>query len=161
MDGHQFDDLLRTLAHSRRAAIVTLVSAAAGLAGLPAADARKKKKCRGCPACTQCVKGKCRTVPDRTACGGVCDECVGGQCVPKAAGATCGGTNQCLNGVCNARPDCLSAGEGGCAVHQNCCSGDCPGTPPTHDFCLQGITGTPCKVNADCTSEECVGYRCL
>lgn len=168
MDGHQFDDLLRTVARSRRAAIVTLVGAAAGMAGLPDTAAgkkrkKKKKKCNGCSVCQKCVKGKCRPLPDRTACGGVCQECMGGQCVNKAAGETCGGTNQCLNGVCNVRPDCIKAiTVSGCTLIPNCCSGNCD----TAAFagagqCLTGAAGTPCTTASDCTSTQCVGYRCL
>lgn len=169
MDGHQFDDLLRTLAHSRRAALVTLVSAAAGVAGLPDNAAgkkrkKKKKKCNGCSVCQKCVKGKCRPLPDRTACGGVCQECMGGQCVNKAAGETCGGTNQCLNGVCNVRPDCISAlVVSGCASPGFfCCSNDCDEAGAAGaGLCLQGASDTQCKVNFDCLSGQCVGYRCL
>lgn len=166
MDGHQFDDLLRTLARSRRAALVTLVGAAAGVAGLPAAEAKKKKKkkkCRGCAICKECVKGKCRSLPDRTACGGVCQECIGGQCVNKAAGETCGGTNQCLNGVCNVQPNCAGFNVSGCGTlgPAICCSGLCSPNPPPFDTCFAGAAGKPCKVNLDCTSNQCVGYRCL
>lgn len=161
MDGHQFDDLLRTLARSRRAAIVTLVGAAAGVVGLPDTAAgkkrkKKKKKCRGCPACTSCVKGKCVAVPNFTPCGGACQECQGGQCVNKANGTTCGGTNQCLNGVCNPQPNCISFNVGGCdGALQECCSGVCDG-----NVCTKGIAGRPCKVSGDCVSGQCVGYLC-
>lgn len=160
MDGYQFDDLLRTLARSRRAAIVTLVGVAASMAGLPAAEGKKKKKkCRGCPACKECVKGKCRPLPDRSACGGVCDECRSGQCVAKANGTSCGGTDQCRDGVCTVRPDCISAGVSGCIAVPNCCSGVCG--PGSGGICTIGASGRPCKVNGDCTSGQCVGYRCL
>jgi hypothetical protein len=161
MDGRQFDDLLRSLAGTRRAALGSLLAAVGGLAVLPAADARKRKKkkgCRGCRVCTSCVKGKCVPVPDRTPCGGQCQECMGGQCANKAAGTPCGGDNQCLDGVCNARPDCISAGVSGCEAIPNCCSNDCQ--PGAGGICAAGGAGKPCKVAADCTSASCVGYRC-
>lgn len=161
MDGRQFDDLLRSLPGTRRAALASLLAALGGLSNLPAADARKRKKkrCRGCRVCTSCVKGKCVAVPDHSPCGGACQECAGGQCVNKPAGTPCGGDSQCREGVCNPRPQCISAGVGGCTAVPNCCSGACD-DPPAGGVCTQASVGQQCKVNADCTSGACVGYRC-
>ncbi|MFN8662124.1 MAG: hypothetical protein U0075_09555 [Thermomicrobiales bacterium] len=165
MDGRQFDDLLRSLAGTRRAALGSLLAAVGGLAILPAADARKRKKkkgCRGCRICTSCVKGKCVPVPDRTPCGGTCQECMGGQCANKAAGTSCGSDNQCLGGVCNSRPTCVNGGVSGCTEQTaaNCCSGVCEPLTTTVNVCAKAAAGQQCKSNDGCASGACVGYRC-
>jgi hypothetical protein len=169
MDGRQFDDLLRTLTGTRRAAIASLLAAMSGLASLTVADAKKKRKkkrkkgCRGCPACTSCVKGKCRAVPDRTACGGECQECMGGQCVNKPADTVCSANGRCLAGICNARPTCQGFNIGGCQQlgEEICCSEVCDtSTSPTGGICTKASIGQQCKANTDCTSGACVGYRC-
>jgi hypothetical protein len=167
MDGRQFDDLLRTLPGTRRAAITSLLAAMGGLASFPVADAKKRKKkkkrCRGCAVCTSCVKGKCRALPDHTPCGGACQECTGGRCVNKPAGTPCGGDSQCLDGICNSRPTCQGVNVSGCLQlgAEICCSEICETvTSPTAGTCAKASAGQPCKVNLDCTSGSCLGYRC-
>lgn len=162
MDGQQFDALLRSLTHSRRTTVLSTMISVGGLAGIVDVEARKKRKkkkrCRGCAVCTSCVKGKCQAVPNFTPCGGVCQECTGGQCVNKAAGTACNGDGQCLSGICNPKPQCISAGVSGCTAMPNCCSGICG--PGVGGVCSVGAAGTQCKTNLDCTGGACIGYRC-
>jgi hypothetical protein len=167
LDSKHFDALARTLAArpTRRAVTGAALAGALGAAGLgwPGSAAgkrkKKKKKCRGCPACKQCVKGRCKPVPNFTPCGGVCQECQGGQCLNKPNDSACNGDGKCLEGVCNPRPNCISANVGGCASNPNCCSDDCE-EPPQGGICLAGANGKPCRVNGDCDSNSCIGYVC-
>jgi hypothetical protein len=164
MDSERFADLVRSLMAyaTRRGALGTALLGVLGALGVgwQGADARKrkrkkKKKCRGCPTCKKCVKGRCRPVPDFTPCGGDCQECQGGQCVNKANDSACDDGGKCLDGVCNQEPDCISAGVSGCTQIPNCCSGEC-----VLGICETGSAGALCRVDSDCDSESCIGYRC-
>jgi hypothetical protein len=104
----------------------------------------------------------CASMPDHTPCGGVCQEYIGGGCVNKPSDSVCNGDGRCLVGICNPLPQCVGFNTGGCATlgADICCSGVCDATVPT-GVCQKGAAGTPCRVNRDCTSGLCLGYRCV
>jgi hypothetical protein len=169
MDGRQFDELRRALTGTRRAALASLVAAVSGLSHIPVTSARKKRKkkknkkrCRGCWVCTYCVKGKCRSGLDHTPCGGECQQCIGGRCVSKPADTPCSTDRKCLNTVCNLRPTCDGFGVQGCAppLAAVCCSDVCEFMSLPMGTCGKAAAGKPCKVNFDCASNVCAGYRC-
>jgi hypothetical protein len=184
MDNHRFDALTRSLATlSRRGLLVTPGAILLGTVLETAGKKKGKKRKNGCrPACQtcqQCVRGRCiasanRTpcgrcreciggacvnLPDGTGCGSSCEQCRGGECLPIADDSRCDGDGKCLAGVCNARPACVGvgsacSGDGDCCA-QNCNAGfTCFGLPSMPD-------GAACRVNDDCVSGRCRGYRCV
>jgi hypothetical protein len=168
MDPSHFDAAVRSLTAgpSRRALLGRVAGGILAALGFVASDGavarkrkkrKKKKKCRGCRVCTECVKGRCKAIPDHTACGGSCQECIGGQCVNKPDDTVCDPDveGRCLDGGCNPDPDCISEGVSGCPIAGQCCSGVCEA-----GICQAGAVGTPCHDNGDCTSGSCLGYRC-
>lgn len=133
MDSRAFDALGR--------AFVGVVAGRGGGAALalpaalgpPVAAARHKKKCKPC----QIRQGKkCANAPDDSVC--------------KTDG-------RCLDGACNANPDCASFGES-CFTERPCCSDRCQVFPISG--CDVSNVGERCLVDADCGSNTCVGYVC-
>jgi hypothetical protein len=140
MDGHQFDQLLRTLVTSRRSIAGLVLVAGSAISGRELAEARKKKPC---PPCKKRKKGKCKAkLPNGTLCaGGTCQD---GACSPPSCadgvkngnetGVDCGGPDcpRCANGqTCESRDDCRSA------------------------MCdLQTFTCQGCVTSADCGSND-------
>ena len=106
---------------------------------------RQHKKSHGCPA----------SCP-------VCQACVaGGACTPVADETPCEGTGLCASGACRAQPTCISTSGTGCGATRPCCSGNCSSLPPFGMVCLgQAGSGAACKLNGDCSSGDCVAYRC-
>lgn len=149
MDGHQFDDLLRSFSHSRRAAITTLLAAAGGWESLAIVEARKKRK----------QKRKKRK-------GGSCGDCFGGTCA--AGTCTCAAGYEVCRGACliacppalRRNPDTCGCCIGSpsvlpCVSGEQCCSGDCTG-----GVC-QGRNGQEtCTFNEQCASMECQSGVC-
>ena len=132
MDADRFDFLIRTLTSSasRRRALAGVAGIALGLLGRDGTAAKKKKPC---PSCKKRKKGKCKSQPNGTACGGgSCQSgsCVassvasGPACVPESptticAGAACGTSryNNCGQVVactCPSGQNCLV--NGSCAI---------------------------------------------
>ncbi|HET7095219.1 MAG TPA: hypothetical protein VFI22_17150 [Thermomicrobiales bacterium] len=142
MDDGAFDSLARVLggrAGSRRAATGGLVGLALATAlSPPAADARRRKKKKKCKTCHIRKHGKCRKARDDSA---------------------CNGDGRCLNGVCNAKPDCVPAGVN-CSVAGSCCSESCVILKGPPGKCGSGNAGKPCLTDVDCTSQNCVGFVC-
>lgn len=120
MDGHQFDQLVRTLPTSRRA----VLSLGAGLGLRPLfADAKKhrkkRKQKRKCPSGTKACNGQC--IPDAACC--TQQDCPSGRFC-QHGGCFTGCTNaeptNCLVGGCNCRV--TVAGPKVCATAINCVS---------------------------------------
>jgi hypothetical protein len=110
---------------------------------------RKKQRCRP-EACPQ---------PESP-----CQEaiCQGNVCAvsQKPNNTSCNGDGRCLDGVCNAPPDCMSAGTAGCNTSSTpCCSDVCDSGQPS-GRCEPGEAGKPCLQDSDCVSNSCVGYVC-
>ena len=117
-----------------------------------------------CNAPNFCILGSCRPLSDA---GGACGlnqdcfagmVCTNGKCAvsglgtPCSADADCNEPDYCIVGYC--RP--LSGQGGVCNQNGDCVSGlICSGT-----VCVQSVTGTPCSVDADCSSPDycIVGY---
>ncbi|MCA9880426.1 MAG: hypothetical protein KC442_21675 [Thermomicrobiales bacterium] len=139
MDGHQFDDLLRRMATSRRTIVGGVLAAAAGLPDWPDAAAKKrrkrKRKCKSPK--VKCGK-KCLSAGSccKDADCGLCQVCSGKTCVTAPAGAACG-----VGGECNGT-SCVKEGTFGCTPDQNFCD-ESPRTP-----CPRSTTpGAICIVN--------------
>ena len=91
----------------------------------------------------------------------ICLQCQGGICISAADDVSCNGDGRCLDGQCNPRPACTSAGFG-CDLQapETCCSTVCVPTGPFNAACQISVAGQVCKSNDDCASGSCVGYRC-
>ncbi len=142
MAEERFDHWLRTYAGagSRRRLIAGLAAAAAGAAGLAAEGgvdaAAKSRNTRN-----KKSKGKsCRNKPD---------------------GAKCDKNGQCLSGKCKHAPTCDSADSPCGDGLFNCCSGICViALGQSVGACAKGKADAACRVDADCESGHCVGFRC-
>lgn len=115
MDGHQFDQVLRSVATSRRTAIGGAAATLAGIVGWREAEAgKKKKKCKA-------PKVKCgkQCLPAGACCAdsdcGTCQVCSGKRCVLAPAGSACG-----VGGSCNGTA-CINEGAFGCTLDQDFC----------------------------------------
>jgi hypothetical protein len=162
MDEDRFDALSRIIGTpgSRRRAVATALGGVLILLGLADPDdapARKK-----CPSCKRRKHGRCKKKkPDGAVCPG--GKCEGGRCVVvppppcqgKADGTSCGGIQQCSGGVCATPPGCRNLI---CLSPIQCCSGFC--NPSPQDTCALSNSGQSCSVAADCSSGNCVGFRC-
>jgi hypothetical protein len=139
MNGDQFETLLRSCS-----GVATRRRALAGLAALVAGGAIGVVESRNASA-TSAARGKRK----------------GNACRKKRDGAACDNNGQCLNGKCNRRPACASAGTA-CGKGQfDCCSLRCVAILGQPDaFCAEGEANAKCRVDSDCQSGSCVGFRC-
>jgi hypothetical protein len=160
MDGHTFDDLLRSLVQSRRAFLAGTAAFAVGWLGVSDAAARnsrktKKRKRRRkeeqkkkttqqqtpeptpqpTPVCTP-------SCGDRT-CG---DDGCGGSC------GACGANQACQGGSCVCVPEAPAITCGGrCGTRTNTCGQAVACPCPSGQTCLSnGSCATVCAANADC-----------
>lgn len=136
MDGERFDGWLRASSRvgSRRRMLAGLAAVVAGAAVGAAFD-----QDAGATAAARKKRG-------------------GNVCRGKRDGASCENGGQCLNGKCNHRPNCDSAGA---VCSASCCSRICIGIvrAPT-SFCAKGDLGARCRDAGDCLSGNCVGFVC-
>jgi len=170
MDGHRFDDFIRSLTtrSARRGLLAALIGGILALSatGEAAAGKRKRKrKCKPtCGPCERCQKGKCRKSKDGR------KRCKRGKCVanvnlmtdPRNCGA-CGKRCQlnaiCRNGVCT----CVN---GACPDPGASC---CPASAsPLTCMCSSGAFQVPATPTPDCQpvascppgTTPCVGPSC-
>jgi hypothetical protein len=94
--------------------------------------------CGTCGSCQECQDGSCVTAPDDTA----CDDAGG----------------LCLNGTCNPFPNCLPSGNSCGGNPFLCCSATCD--IGGSEMCGPSGLDDPCWEDDDCSSNDCVGYRC-
>jgi hypothetical protein len=169
MDAERFERILRTMSTSpsRRQALSGLLGALLGGAlssGSILSAAKKKGKGgkgkKGKGKGKKGGKGKTKKPQCPASCP-VCQQCVDGQsCTPIAGNTPCDGAGRCLNGVCNQPPNCVSFALpcGQLPTDTPCCAGTCSNL--VNQCLTRGDAGAKCNVNADCTSQSCVGYRC-
>lgn len=85
----------------------------------------------------------------------------GHACRNKPDGAKCDKKGQCLDGACKHAPTCDSAGATCGEGHFDCCSGLCLKIiGESTGTCAEGDAGAKCRVDGDCASGQCVGFRC-
>ena len=141
MDSQQFDDLLRSLSHSRRSALAVLLAASSGLGGAAGAAARKGRKKRK-------KKKKKRCTP----------KCSGKTCGADGCGGSCGA---CFGGTCTASICTCTAGYEVC---RGACLVACPDmqqrNPDTCGCCIGSQSSVPCSSDAQCCSGHCDGGFC-
>lgn len=140
----------------------------------PPCRARKSKKgkCKkrlsdgtacGDTPCRVCQAGVCAVAGDGTACGNSpCRACTAGVCGNVPDDSACDGSGRCLAGQCNPVPTCKSLGSQ-CVLTDSsqCCSGICEEVEVLGSICRgPSPTGAPCFDNGECTSRQCVGFRC-
>src|SRR5918995_179466 len=161
MDAKRFDTIAKALISetNRRRTLGGLLGgalAALGLSGADETDAAKSGKCKKeCGLCESCKRGKCR----KTARGK--KVCKKGKCKPKENGEQCAGAGgTCQSGTCVC---CFVAGLPVCQApgfptpSAICCSQLCnPIGPGPAGTCAPGANGTPCNVDGQCTSDNCV-----
>jgi hypothetical protein len=94
--------------------------------------------CGTCGSCQECQGISCVTAPDDTS----CDDAGG----------------LCLNGTCSPFPNCLPAGNSCGGIPALCCSGTCD--IGGSELCGPSSFDDPCWDYDDCSSNDCVGYRC-
>jgi hypothetical protein len=137
MDADRFDSVAKSVGRSatRRLTLRTLLGGTLGLLGLAETTAKGKKRKKRCGSCKRRNKQ--------------------GRCRPKPNDAVCEGSGKCLNGTCNPQPTCKPT-DTVCTTNTECCSGSCPGAT----LCAKGGAGTPCFGGNDCTSGNCIGFRC-
>ena len=181
---------------TRRTAVQFLggVAAVAATSSEPAVARRKKHK-KPCKPPKKRCGGDCLAVLTDDAncgsCGNRCGNgqtCKNGQCkdtsTPTPTSTTtlppdcppetccqdnqpCSGSGRCLEGVCQPRPNCLSAGDFSPLIGDSppCCSGltDCSINDQGGMTCVcrrSELSGA-CLNQSDCRSGNCLGYRCL
>lgn len=156
MDGRHFDEMLRSVAESRRTLMGGSLALLAGALSLHASEAKKrrKKKCKSpkVKCGKQCLPaGACCTSADC----GVCQTCSGNACVLAPAGSPCG-----VGGRCNGT-SCIAEGSFGCTSDDDLCAGEnvaCPTSTTPNARCFEGGGEVLCGVgdcfiastNADC-----------
>lgn len=156
MDGHRFDEVIRTFAGTRRTVLGGAIATAAGVLGQTAGGAKgRRKRCRS-------PKVKCGKLCLRagSCCGdkdcGTCQTCSGKTCVVAPAGTACG-----VGGTCNGTA-CINEGAFGCTAARDFCGGDviaaCPGSRTPDATCFMRDGDALCGVG-DCfiaaTDEDC------
>ena len=154
MDSERFDAVARAALTGapRRAVLAALGTALfGGLAvATPEVGLTAKRGCKPrCGPCAACNPGKCKRKRGKKT-------CKRGVCLLQPDGVACDGVGLCLNGVCNADPNCPL---GGCQTDSDCCSGSCLPLLSLR-VCAPGPTGARCSQDLNCTSESCVGFRC-
>ena len=161
VENDRFDALTARLAGGltrRRLGGLVALGAGAALTADPASGKRKKRKHKKHQQQTTTTT----PTPRCPASCPVCQECVDGRtCTPVADETPCEGTGLCASGACRAQPTCISTSGTGCGATRPCCSGNCSSLPPFGMVCLgQAGSGAACKLNGDCSSGDCVAYRC-
>lgn len=139
---------------SRRTMLTALGTALFGglTAAAPEVGLAARKSCKpGCGPCFTCKPGKCKRKRKRGQ-----KTCKRGVCLLQPDDTACDGAGLCLNGVCNADPECPLIG---CQADSDCCSGSCM-LLLSANVCAPGPTGARCSQDANCASESCVGFRC-
>lgn len=155
MDSLPFDDLIRTLAGSRRSLFAGGLAGAAGWLGLADTDARTKRKRRR----KHRPKPKPRPIPAPNAYG----------CLD--VGDPCNGADQCCSGICGGkkgRKTCRAHGTGTCAqdapgsceaANPVLCNDDaclCQSTTAGSTFCATLAAPSACaecRTDADCEAQ--------
>ena len=151
MDGTQFDDVLRSIAVTRRTALGGAVATLAGIAGWTEIEARKrKKKCKS-------PKVKCgkKCLPAGSCCDdsdcGTCQTCSDKTCVVAPTGSACG-----VGGSCNGTA-CINEGAFGCTLNQDYCDDSpkiaCSRSSTPGSFCIANDGKPACVVGA-CIFED-------
>jgi hypothetical protein len=141
---------------------------------------RTKKKRNG-KKVKVCKRGKCKPKSNETRCaapaGGICqngacacpngtEACGGGSgvCVPLCApGAQARNQDTCTCCFVNNLPCTNTSDPRAPQANASCCSNVClpvGGSGSTSGVCAPGGTGTPCDVDANCASGNCVNGRC-
>lgn len=177
MDGQRFDDLLRSLANSRRSLLGGTLAALAVRLSLTSAEARKKKrnKKKRCTAqncahgCCKSPNGPCGSGVVDSECGSggkPCQVCQGttscrepelGACC-QLPGGSCAGTRCCYersgNVACIEGKCCIIHDGLGCTSSTECCE-------PT-PFCLNGKCSAGCFGEEEMCGDTCCtgGKRC-
>ena len=188
MDGPHFDALTRSLtaAQSRRGALRALLGGPLGLLGGATVLAKRGNgggnRKKDCPPCKKKKDGKCKAnKPDGTVCenGGTCQSgsCLSGSgsggsgsggssspsvCPSGNTGRACGadGTGRCRGGICYPPPTCRSTGEDCDPNNAGQCCGNVCTVFGAVAKCQPGPAGSLCRIDADCTSAQCVAYQC-
>jgi hypothetical protein len=158
MEGHQFDQVLRSIVASRRTVVGGVVATVAGVAGWSeiTAGKKRKKKCKS-------PKVKCgkKCLPAGSCCNdndcGACQTCSGKTCVLAPAGTACG-----VGGSCNGTA-CINEGAFGCTTDLDFCyaSGKmpCPRSTTPGAFCVVNGSGKTMCVTGGCiargTQQDC------
>lgn len=146
MDSQHFDELMRTLAQSRRSLVAGALTAAAGLLGIQAATARRRKprKPRAQPNEFGCVDAGKPCQNNGSCCSGVCKGKKGRKRCQAHHTGTCkqGGAGHCLESsveTCNDRTDCA-------CVRTTSGSDVCVQTAPSgFDYCADCARDTDCE----------------
>jgi hypothetical protein len=124
-----------------------------------------------CPVCQECVNGQsCTSKVNGTACeNNPCRWCQNGTCSNTPNDIACTASNgpgACGNGVCNSRPTC-TGWDSRCLIGEGtCCGGACTqdggADSPPLGTCTgsNAPSGAPCGHDFDCSSHQCIGYRC-
>lgn len=137
MDGHLFDDLVRSLVRSRRTLLGSALAAGSVLT-IASADTKKKKK-KPC-------KKKCKT--------GCCTKKYGKCIQPAQQSAT-----QCGTGgeICRST-NCGGGGEQCAATCEGCCAGNtCVKTDSQTQCGRDGVNCFACDDNQECAATHCCG----